>query len=182
MSILHRTTGLPAPDAYSESMADQDHAMPTGSGGETDLAVMLDTLTVSRRDGVRHVVNLSLEQWSRCVDDGGLPPGVDAVISEPGEGAVTVVCRGEDLVARGWQSTFHAVWLTLDVHSSLLAVGLTAAVSAALARADIPANMIAGFHHDHILVPEDRADEAVACLHQLIQESRTRASRSGRGG
>lgn len=148
--------------------------------GETDLALMLNTLTVSRRDGVRHVVNLTAEQWSKCVDDGGVLSGVDAVITEPGEEAVTVVCTGDALVSRGWRSAFAAVWLTLDVHSSLVAVGFTAAVSNALARAGIPANMIAGFHHDHILVPEDRAEEAVSCLQRLSRESRV--SRPGRAG
>ena len=167
-------------------MSDDVDSPTTAFGGETvgeiDLAVMLSTLTVSRRDGVRHVVNLTAREWSRCVEDVGLPSGVDAVITESGEGAVTVVCTGDDLETWGWRSGFTAVWLTLDVHSSLLAVGLTAAVSTALAGAGIPANVIAGFHHDHILVPEDRADEAVSCLQRLSRESRARASRPGRGG
>jgi hypothetical protein len=163
-------------------MVDHDHSPPLRSEGETDLGIMLATLTVSRRDGVRHVVNLSAEEWSDCVDKGDVPSGVDAVITEPGERTVTVVCTGDELAARGWRSAFAAVWLTLDVHSSLLAVGLTAAVSTALARAGIPANMIAGFHHDHILVPEDRADEAVSCLRRLAQESPARASGPKRGG
>lgn len=158
-------------------MSDDVGSPAAGTGdetvGETDLARMLNSLTVSRRSDVRHMVNLTAEEWARCVDDaGGVPPGVDAVITEPGEGAVTVICTGDDLAARGWRSVFPAVWLTLDVHSSLLAVGLTAAVSTALARAGIPANMISGFHHDHILVPEDRADEAVSCLRHLSRESR----------
>ena len=74
---------------------------------------------------------------------------------------------GDDLAARGWQSGLPAIWLTLDVHSSLLAVGLTAAVSTALAEAGIPCTMIAGFHHDHLLVPVDRADDAIRVLRSL---------------
>ncbi len=163
-------------------MVDDDHSPPLRSEGETDLGIMLATLTVSRRHGVRHVVNLTAQKWSDCLDIGDAPSGVDAVITEPGEGTVTIVCTGDELEARGWRSGFSAVWLTLDVHSSLVAVGLTAAVSTALARAGIPANMIAGFHHDHILVPVDRADEAVRCLQHLAQESPARASRPGRGG
>jgi hypothetical protein len=163
-------------------MVDDDHSPPLRSEGETDLGVMLATLTVSRRDGVRHVVNLTTEEWSDCLETGDVPSAVDAVITEPGESTVTIVCTGDELAARGWRSGFTAVWLTLDVHSSLLAVGLTAAVSTALARAGIPANMVAGFHHDHILVPEGRADEAVSCLQRLARESPARASRPKRDG
>ena len=54
--------------------------------------------------------------------------------------------------------------ITLQVHSALEGVGLTAAVSVALAESEIPCNVVAGFHHDHIFVPEDRADRAVSVL------------------
>lgn len=57
--------------------------------------------------------------------------------------------------------------ITLTVHSSLAAIGLTAAVSQALAAGGIPANIIAAFHHDHIFVPWDRRAEALAVLHRL---------------
>ena len=57
--------------------------------------------------------------------------------------------------------------ITLGVHSSLEAVGLTAAVSAALTEAGISANLVAAFHHDHVFVPADRAEAALACLRRL---------------
>jgi uncharacterized protein len=57
--------------------------------------------------------------------------------------------------------------ITLGVPSSLHAVGLTAAVSTALARCGIAANIVAGRHHDHIFVPADRANEALALLEDL---------------
>ena len=54
--------------------------------------------------------------------------------------------------------------ITLNIHSSLEAVGLTAAVSQALASEAISANMVAGFYHDHIFVPQTAGERAVACL------------------
>ena len=54
--------------------------------------------------------------------------------------------------------------ITLQVHSALEGVGLTAAVSVSLAEADIPCNVVAAFHHDHIFVPEDCAERAVSVL------------------
>ena len=55
------------------------------------------------------------------------------------------------------------------MHSSLEAVGLTAALSKRLADAGISANMIAALHHDHLFVPWDRRDEALAALRGLQQ-------------
>ena len=54
--------------------------------------------------------------------------------------------------------------ITLNIHSSLEAVGLTAAVSQALASEAISANVVAGFYHDHIFVPQTGGERAVACL------------------
>ncbi|MDJ0978980.1 MAG: ACT domain-containing protein [Erythrobacter sp.] len=57
--------------------------------------------------------------------------------------------------------------VTLQVHSDLEAVGLTAGVSAALADVGLACNVIAGFHHDHLFVPwEDRA-QALEALERL---------------
>ena len=57
--------------------------------------------------------------------------------------------------------------ITLSVHSALDGVGLTAAVSGALADAGIACNVVAAFHHDHLFVPEDRAEEAMSILKDL---------------
>jgi hypothetical protein len=54
--------------------------------------------------------------------------------------------------------------ISLGLHSSLEAVGLTAALSRALADAGISANFIAGLKHDHIFVPWDRRHDALAAL------------------
>ena len=61
--------------------------------------------------------------------------------------------------------------ITLAVHSALEGVGLTAAVSTALAEAGLPCNMIAGYHHDHLFVPWARREEAMEILHQLSTDA-----------
>ena len=58
-------------------------------------------------------------------------------------------------------------WITLTVHSALDGVGLTAAVSGALAGAGIACNMVAAHRHDHLFVPEADAQEAMAVLAAL---------------
>ncbi|TGD44874.1 ACT domain-containing protein [Pseudotabrizicola sediminis] len=62
--------------------------------------------------------------------------------------------------------------ITLNVYSSLDGVGLTAAVSKALSDADIPCNMIAAFHHDHVFVPSDKCENALDVLAQLQSRAR----------
>lgn len=57
--------------------------------------------------------------------------------------------------------------VTLRVQSSLTAVGLMAAVSAALAKRGIPCNPVSAFLHDHIFVPWDRRDDALDALSHL---------------
>ena len=61
--------------------------------------------------------------------------------------------------------------LSLQVHSSLDAVGLTAAMSRVLADAGISANVVAGYFHDHVFVPAEQADEAMALLNKLGSDS-----------
>lgn len=62
--------------------------------------------------------------------------------------------------------------IRLGVHSSLGAVGLTAAVASALTRRGISANVVAAFHHDHVFVPAERADEALRVLEGMDPSDR----------
>ena len=57
--------------------------------------------------------------------------------------------------------------ITLQIHSSLEAVGLTAAFATKLGEHGISANVIAGFFHDHIFVQASKAEEAVEALKEL---------------
>jgi hypothetical protein len=57
--------------------------------------------------------------------------------------------------------------ITLSVHSSLEAVGLTAAIATALSREGISANVVAAFHHDHVFVPAADGERALQVLTAL---------------
>jgi hypothetical protein len=97
---------------------------------------------------------------------------VVATIAED-EGATTVLSLA-DAERLGARPEFIAAWLTLEVHSALDAVGLTAAVATALAAENIPCNVLAGYHHDHLLVPIDQADQSIAVLSALRDSHRRR--------
>lgn len=99
-----------------------------------------------------------------------LPPGSDV----PGDveplacfreqEGLTLVLTADEADARGWENLFCCRRITLQVHSALEAVGLIAAVSRWLADAGIPANTVSAVNHDHLFVPADRAEEALAVL------------------
>ncbi|NUR22554.1 ACT domain-containing protein [Frateuria sp.] len=57
--------------------------------------------------------------------------------------------------------------ITLGVESSLDAVGMMAAVSAALAARGISCNPVSAFLHDHVFVPWDRREDALDALAHL---------------
>lgn len=69
--------------------------------------------------------------------------------------------------AHGLTYSFVAAWITCTIESDLEAVGMTAAISRALADADIPCNVLAASRHDHLLVPWHSRDDAVAILSAL---------------
>ena len=66
---------------------------------------------------------------------------------------------------------YIAGWITLKVHSSLAAVGLTAAFSPALAQQGISCNVVAGYYHDHIFVADDDVTHALTILQNLGKDS-----------
>jgi len=67
-----------------------------------------------------------------------------------------------------YQGVFKCI--TLNVHSSLDAVGLTAAVASALAQENISANVVAAYFHDHIFIASKDADNALKALHLLSKK------------
>ena len=121
------------------------------SSGERDLGTILATMEVVRRPGTF--------AYAQVTAGSPAPAGAVAMIDEGA--TVAYVVEADSAAAT---ATFRAAWLTISVPTALDGVGLTAALSGALAAARIPANVLAGFVHDHVLVPADRADDAVRAL------------------
>jgi len=83
----------------------------------------------------------------------------------------TVVLERKRADALGISYDFVASWITLKVHSSLAAVGLTAVFATALAKSNISCNVMAGYYHDHIFVDTGDAQRAVDVLRGLSAEA-----------
>ena len=125
----------------------------------SDLPTLLPTLAPMLHDG----------DWVFCwlPTDAARAHADAALASIREEGGVSLVLPRAHARAHGLPDAPAFRCLTLTVHSSLEAVGLTAAVAQALAARGIAANVIAGARHDHVFVPAARADDALAALRDL---------------
>lgn len=83
---------------------------------------------------------------------------------------ITVVLSKKDAEELELTFEFVAVWITLNIHSSLEAVGLTAAFASELGKHNISCNVIAGYYHDHIFVDKKDAEKAMKVLWNMTKK------------
>ncbi len=83
------------------------------------------------------------------------------------EEGVTVIVSKDAAMKFKLPFSFVASWITLNVHSALEAVGLTAAFSSALGQHGISCNIVAGYYHDHIFVDIKDSKKAMEVLTKL---------------
>jgi uncharacterized protein len=96
-----------------------------------------------------------------------LPDGLAPICTfREAEGLTAIVERSQAERAQ-IPFIFEARLITLTVHSSLDAIGFLATISTCLANAGIPCNAVAAYHHDHLFIPVDRAQEALVLLQAL---------------
>lgn len=79
----------------------------------------------------------------------------------------TVIISKKNAERLGLSFDFVAAWITLNVHSALDAVGLTAAFSSELARHDMSCNVVAGYYHDHLFIDYSNGEKAVEILQKM---------------
>ena len=128
--------------------------------GETDLRTLLRSMDPELRYGQYVFVT---------VPHGQPHPPVDVLASVHEPEGWSLVVRRDDADDLGLSYDYVAAWITLKVYSSLAAVGLTAAVSRSLADAGLSCNVIAGYHHDHLLVPFDEAERVLRILRPVAE-------------
>lgn len=125
--------------------------------GETNLQALLRTMSPVLNEG----------SYVFSIVESDIPSGVHPVVTVREKEGLTLVVEQSEADAAGLSYEYVAAWITLEVHSALEAVGLTAAISNALTDAGISCNVVAGYTHDHLFVPHDRAQDALAALRSL---------------
>ena len=128
--------------------------------GETDLDKLLALMQPKLLEG----------DYVFCtLQDGALPDaaGLAPLATYQEVEGLSLLLEKDRAEAAGleYNSVFRGI--TLSVHSSLDAVGFTAAVAGKLAANGISANVVAAHYHDHVFVPADRADYALQLLTEL---------------
>ena len=127
---------------------------------ERDLAVLLSSMEPERQPG-SFVFTTGDE----------VPPDVQPVVVVREAEGVTAVLERSRADELGLAYDLVTAMISLRVHSALDAVGLTAAVATELGDHDISCNVVAGYFHDHLFIPEADADRAVALLRGLAARS-----------
>ena len=130
--------------------------------GETSLATLLRSMSPQLNAG----------EYVFCtLRDGKLPAGLEIVGSFREQEGLTVILERSHAEKAGFSFDYVAAWITLNVHSALEAVGLTAAFATALGKAGISCNVIAGYYHDHLFVGQADAERALRVLRDLASNA-----------
>jgi hypothetical protein len=103
--------------------------------------------------------------------DAGMPAGIDPVMTFRETEGTTLILKEAEAYAVRMAGTFRSRMITLEIHSSLDAVGFLAEITRRLADAGMGVNPVSAYFHDHLFVPADRAEEAVALLRRFATES-----------
>ncbi|WP_375160675.1 ACT domain-containing protein [Bradyrhizobium sp. RDT46] len=126
---------------------------------ERDLQVLLRGMKPELRPGIFVFCTIPANE--------GIPAAISPLLTFREQEGTTLVIPREEAEAAGLRYAFASRLLTLTVHSALDAVGFLAAITARLAEAGISVNAVSAFHHDHLFVPVDHADDAIAILQEL---------------
>ena len=129
--------------------------------GETDLKKLLKSMNPVLHEGT--YVFCTPEAFTVIHQD-------DLIMTFNEAEGTTIIVRKETANKLNLKYDFVAAWITLTIHSSLNAVGLTAAISSALAEEEISCNVVAGFYHDHLFVNFRDAEKAMEILNSISRQ------------
>ncbi|PSJ79642.1 ACT domain-containing protein [Neisseria iguanae] len=133
------------------------------------MAQLVSNLTQLIRS-MQPVLNEGIYCFATLSDGQYLPFEQTVATIREAEG-LSVIVTEQTAGQYGLNIAIRCAWLTLNVYSDLAAVGLTAAFARALGEAGISCNVVAGTRHDHIFVPYEHGQKALAVLQRLQQQA-----------
>lgn len=135
--------------------------------GEKSLAKLLATLTTTLHE--------TIFVFATLTDTSNLPPLEETQLLFKEQEGITVIVSREYATAHKIDFFFPCKMITLNVTSSLEAVGFMAVIATKLAETNMGVNPVSGFYHDHLFIPLGREQEAIEVLHRLAEEFKQRA-------
>src|SRR5438105_2690487 len=99
-----------------------------------------------------------------------IPPNLAPIATYKEPEGWSLIITEKEAITSGLPAAFPCKGISLNVHSSLYAVGFLAAVASRLAREGMSINIVSAYFRDYIFVPVDRAEVAVAALKKLATE------------
>lgn len=134
--------------------------------GETDLSTLLRTL-----EPILHPDTYVFSTTTQPLSSLPLATLNPDLIFQEAEGT-TLITTQSAAESHGFNEyTFPSKKISLKVHSSLEAVGLMAAISSEFAARGISSNVVSGYFHDHVFVPEGKGEEALQALVELSAQA-----------
>ena len=130
--------------------------------GELNLRALFKSLKADLIDGVFVFITMPKED---------VPSDIKPRMRFEEAKGTTLIMLQSEADALGLDYEFPCRMITLDVHSSLEAVGFIAYIATQLAKHDMGVNPVSGFYHDHLFVPNGREQDALNILKQIAEEA-----------
>ncbi|KAM0500998.1 hypothetical protein ACHAP8_004720 [Fusarium lateritium] len=142
-------------------------SLMTQDPGELSLSKLLSTLTST--------LHPTIYVFATYADLSKLPPLSETQMLFKESEGVTAIVSKEYAESHSMDYFFPCKMISLNVTSSLEAVGFVAVIATKLAAKGIGCNPVSGFYHDHIFVPLGREDESSEVLAQIAAENKNKA-------
>tara|TARA_R110000796_G_scaffold86806_11_gene187737 strand:- start:772 stop:1197 length:426 start_codon:yes stop_codon:yes gene_type:complete len=126
--------------------------------GETNLDELIRSLSAELIEGLFVFVTIPTGRRTE-----NLKP---RMVFEEAQGTTLIMLKSE-AESHSLSYEFPCRMITLNIHSSLEAVGFIARIASELAKYDMGVNPVSGFFHDHLFVPDGREHQAMDILQKL---------------
>lgn len=132
--------------------------------GELALGKLLATVTATMADDIYVFATFANNQ---------VPSGLKPLMQFHEQEGTTLILTREAAEKHNIPYEFPCRMITLNVHSSLEAVGFIAVIATELAKQGMGVNPVAGFFHDHLFIPLGREHDALKVIKDIAAKAQT---------